>query len=248
MSKEIIITGRWDIKGLDTLLQESYKISEPDGQVEFLSGQFLGIPYKENTLIGSMDIAEIFVINLEALDCLTFLEYIEAMRLSSSFAEFKSNLRRIRYRDAIVDYQMREHFFTDWQEYNSEFVEDVTLQIGDRGTVIAEKMLNKKEDGSYFLPGIAPRLKKINYIPLVCIDDTLTARLKTGDYIGIYSEKAGLDVSHTGIFVKSANMPVLRHASSEQKHRYVIDHDFRQYISRKFGIVILRPRKIINRV
>ncbi len=248
MSKEIIITGKWDMKGLDSLLQDSCMISEPDEQIEFLSRQFLGIPYKENTLIGSMNTTEIFVINLESVDCLTFIEDIEAMRLSGSFAEIKSNLKKIRYRDAIVDYQNRNHFFTDWLEYNSEFVEDVTLKIGGGETIATEKMLNIKEDESYFLPGITPRFRKINYIPSAYLDDTLTAKLKTGDYIGIYSEQAGLDVSHVGIFVKSANIPVFRHASSERKHRYVIDQDFRRYISGKPGIVVLRPRRVINSV
>jgi hypothetical protein len=65
--------------------------------------------------------------------------------------------------------------------------------------------------------------------------------LRTGDYVGIYAEARGLDVSHVGIIVKSDDTAHLRHASSIPSHRRVIDEDFVTYMSGKPGMIVLRP-------
>lgn len=244
MSEEIIIIGKWNLQELDNLLYKSWTIQEPDKQITFLSEQFLGIYYKENTLIGSTDVQEVFVINLEAVDCFTFIEYIEAMRLSNSFNVFKNNLKKIRYQDNIVNYYKRNHFFTDWREFNFSSIEDVTSQIAcDKATVV-EKRINLKEDGTYFLPGIESKLREIRYIPSNFVDNAISADLKNGDYIGIYSAKAGLDVSHVGILIKDKDRVILRHASSEYKK--VVEQDFEKYIEDKPGIIVLRPLKPLD--
>lgn len=246
MSNEIIITGRWTLDALDSLLKKSSMIQGVGSRIDFVSGHFLGTPYKENTLMGSMDAPEIFIINLESVDCFTFIEYVEAMRLSGSFAEFKQTLQKIRYQKATVDYQKRNHFFTDWYQYNSGFVKDITAQIGAHNTVVMEKVLNLKEDKTSFLPGIVPAIRKVRYIPSIYMNDETIAKLKTGDYIGIYTDKAGLDVSHVGIFIQQSNMKVFRHASSVKTTAKVIDQDFKKYIVGKTGIVVLRPRRTNN--
>ena len=64
-------------------------------------------------------------------------------------------------------------------------------------------------------------------------------QLRTGDYIGIYSDLSGLDVSHVGIIVKDSLGIKFRHASSVA--RKVVDQDFATYISGKPGIIIIRP-------
>jgi hypothetical protein len=245
MSEEIVITGRWENKELDSLIHKSWMIHTPDEQIAFLSKHFLGIPYQAHTLIGSRDNQEVFVINLGAVDCLTFIEYIEAMRLSNSFSAFKINLRRIRYQGAVVDYRTRNHFFTDWVEYNSDFVEDATNQAGGSKTIAEKKLLNLKDDGTFFLYGIEPRLREIRYIPSAFIDDKIIARLNTGDYIGIYTEKTGLDASHVGILIKNASQAVFRHASS--RYKKVIEQDLKQYITGKPGIVVLRTHQIFDK-
>ena len=242
MSEEIIITGKWSLQELDALLRGACMIAGTGRRIAFLSSHFVGIPYKENTLIGDIETPEVFVVDLESVDCFTFLEYIEAMRLAGSFSEFKGKLKRIRYQDAKVDYRKRNHFFTDWIEYNSVFAEDITTQAGCNKTAFIKKTLNIKEDGTYFLPGIAPRTRMIKYIPSEAIDAGMIEKLKTGDYIGIFSEKEGLDVSHVGIFINNKGEAVLRHASSEKTLRKVVDQGFMDYIKNKPGIVVLRHR------
>ena len=241
--KELIFLGNWTPEKLDALLRKSSEINDDGLRIDFLSKQFLGTPYQESTLVGDMNTPEVFVINLEAVDCFTFLDYIESMRRSFSFDEFRENLRKVRYRGGDVNFKSRNHFFTDWREFNSDLIEDVTGMIGGNKTIEARKMLNVKDDRTYFLPGIQPKERVIHYIPVNAIDDLIISKLRTGDYIGIYSEKQGLDISHTGIFINEENKTYLRHASSLKEYRKVVDQDFRDYIAEKTGILVFRSKK-----
>lgn len=237
-----IVFGKWTEDKLDHIIRQASELSLLGARIEFLSAQFLGTQYKEDTLIGSKDITEELAINLEWVDCFTFLDYIEAMRLSKSLAEFKENLRRVRYRSGDISYENRNHFFTDWREFNSGLVEDVTEKIGAGKSRHIRKTLNRRDDGTYFLPGIPCREREVVYIPSESVDDVVIERLKTGDYAGTYSEKEGLDVSHVGIIIKDGDITLLRHASSSANNRKVVDEDFREYIDDKPGILLLRPK------
>jgi hypothetical protein len=240
--RELIIMGQWSVETLESLMKEAGSIDDPGERIGFLSRKFLGTAYQESTLTGDQKSEEVLVINLQAVDCFTFIDYIEAMRLSLSFAEFKENLKKIRYHGGVVTYGNRNHFFTDWIEYNRDHVEDVTERIGLHATRTIHKTLNLKEDGSFFLSGIGPVRRGIKYIPSSSLDNQVVGRLKTGDYIGIYSELDGLDVTHVGIFIRQGEALLLRHASSKQEIRQVVDQDFMEYVGSRVGIIVLRPK------
>ena len=241
--KELILLGNLTQESLDSILYESSRIDDMGMRIDFLSRHFLETPYQESTLRGDINTPEVFVINLEGIDCFTFLDYVESMRLSSSFREFKENLKRVRYRGGDVSFKNRNHFFTDWSEFNPDLIDDVTEQIGGKKVIRAKKILNEKEDGTLFLQGIQPRERLIHYIPANTIDDLIINALRTGDYIGIYSTEKGLDVSHVGIFIQERDKIYLRHASSLNEYRKVIDQGFKDYIAEKLGIIIFRSRK-----
>ena len=207
-------------------------------RIDFISGRFLGVPYGRSTLIGSPGVPEAFVINLGAVDCFTHLDYVESMRLSRTFYEFRRNLRRVRYKSGAVEYGARNHFFTDWAASNR--VEDVTGVIGRENAAAAAKTLNRKGGGGSILPEIPPVERRIAFIPADRLDGPALDMLRTGDYIGIYAPADGLDVSHAGIFVRRESGILLRHASATAQK--VIDQDFNPYIEGKPGIVVLRPR------
>src|SRR4030065_1326161 len=232
-NKEFILLGKWTSEKLDAILHESSKINDAGLRIDFLSKQFLGTPYKELSLVGDINIPEVFVINLEGVDCFTLLDYVESMRRSFSFEEFRETLRKVRYRGGEISFKNRNHFFTDWREFNSNFIDDVTVQIGGKKVRSIMKLLNQREDGSYYLHGIQLKDRLITYLPVDMIDDAILSELRTGDYIGIYSEKQGLDVSHVGIFIKRENDIFLRHASSLKNHRQVIDQNFKDYMADK---------------
>ncbi len=242
--KDIIRLGRWTIEELDHLIHESSTIKDISERIYFLSRQFLGVEYQESTLIGDVNKPEVFVINLEGVDCLTFIEYVEAMRLSGSFSEFTKKLKWVRYCQGKVAFDSRHHFFTDWGEYHSDLVEDVTVRVGEQKTMSFPKSLNLRRDGAYIIPGIRHKDRVIQYIPHEAIDGQVMDRLKTGDYAGIYSDQDGLDVSHVGIIIRIKDGIYLRHASSSAASRKVIDENFRGYIAKKQGLVVLRPKPV----
>lgn len=224
----------------DRIIRHGALIREPGERIGFLSYHFLEIPYRESTLIGSVEREEKLVINLEEVDCLTFIEYVEAMRLSSSFEEFRENLKSVRYYDCEVSYQKRRHFFTDWID-RRDAIYDATPIVGRESARAIRKWINLKDDNTFFIPAVTPVERKINYIPAECLKESVMNRLHTGDYAGIYTTKEGLDVTHTGIIIKKDKGIYLRHASSMRDKRKVVDEDFPGYMKGKDGLILLRP-------
>jgi hypothetical protein len=235
--------GIWTAEELDRLIRDASHIGDPGQRIAFLSQRFLGTFYQESTLIGDEHTPEELVINFRGVDCFTFLDYVEAMRISGSFIQFRDILKRVRYRNSIVSFKTRNHFFTDWIDYNAAFVEDVTAQIagGQAGSV--QKVLNQKEDGSLLLKGIEPKRRTVTFIPADGLDENVMQGLRTGDYAGIYSEMPCLDVSHVGIIIRKADAVSLRHASSATAVRKVIDQPLRDAMAGKPGLIVLRPLK-----
>jgi cell wall-associated NlpC family hydrolase len=237
---EHVTLGKFSEQGLDRLLLEAPALPDFSSRIDFLSMQFLGVPYKESTLIGDADTAEVFVIDLSGVDCFTFIDYVAALSVSGSFPGFKENLVKIRYQRGEIAFETRNHFFTDWKEFNSELINDITEVIGGAKSKRIVKTLNERDDMSRILPGVPSREREIVYIPAHAVDDDVVTGLRTGDYIGIYTEMKGLDVSHVGIFVRNNSGVFLRHASSRLGK--VVDENFHQYMSDRPGIIVLRPK------
>ncbi|HCY18406.1 MAG TPA: hypothetical protein DHU69_01285, partial [Deltaproteobacteria bacterium] len=57
----LIILGRWTKEELDRILQEASGINDAGERIEFISGKFLSVDYKESTLIGDKSTPEVFV-------------------------------------------------------------------------------------------------------------------------------------------------------------------------------------------
>ncbi|MEQ9617787.1 MAG: DUF1460 domain-containing protein [Deltaproteobacteria bacterium] len=238
---EIIKLGNWTEADLDKVMKDSSESGSTGKQIDFISEKFLDTPYKDSTLTGDLNTQEVFTIDLEGMDCFTYIDYVEAMRLSESFPQFEEELKKVRYKKGNINFQDRNHFFSDWTVYNKNYVRDLTREIGGEKTRELLKNLNRKKDGTVFLPGIPVTERTIYYIPSAEIDKTVTDKLNTGDYVGIYTDIEGLDVSHTGIIIKKEGGIFLRHASSRENNKKVVDEDLIEYIQNKPGLVIYRP-------
>jgi hypothetical protein len=234
--KEIIRLGRFLWHEIEKLLNEPF--SDPGEKVVKISEIFLGLPYVANTLSSGDPKDEVFVINFEGLDCMTFIEYVEALRISFSFEEFREALRKVRYKNGVVSYYERKHFFTDWVYWNEGLI-DFTSKLKEGSIRRSLKRLNVKEDGTYILSGIKPEEREISYLPADKVDLEVVERLSSGDYIGFYTSSKGLDCSHAGIIVKKLGQTYIRHASSIKGK--VVDEEFLDYVKGKEGIIVLRP-------
>jgi hypothetical protein len=233
--------GTWEQDDLDRLIREAAVIRNTGERIKFLSSSFLGLGYQEGTLTGNFRTPEVFTVDLSGVDCFTFLDYVEAMRLSDSYEGFLQRLRQVRYCDGKVSFLNRKHFFTDWFSCGHPTVSDVTKKIGGGKVRTRLKTLNLKEDGILLLPGLTPVHRRIQFLPAEEIDHPEISVLQTGDYAGLYSPLQGLDVSHVGIVIRKTKRVYLRHASSNKNYRKVIDQEFREYMKGKPGLIILRP-------
>ncbi len=212
-------------------------------KVKNISDKFLNTSYKANTMIGSLDQKEELVIDLAHLDCFTFIDYVEAMKHSSSFNEFKTNLISLRYQAGKIDYTFRNHFFSDWTIYNG--FENITISLYPKAKQVT-KVLNLSQTNTLFLKGIKTRKIQINYIDSNNLNKEIVSKLHTGDYIGIYTHIKGLDVTHTGIFIRKDGKAYLRHASSKKEFLKVVDEPFEDYIKNTPGFIVLRDKNQIK--
>lgn len=220
-------------------IAETSTVSDPGHRAELLSRPFLGVPYQAGTLGGGAGRPEELTINVAAVDCFTLLDYVEAMRRSKHPEEFRIKLTEVRYRDDIVSWETRRHFFTDWG--GTSWLRDVTAVIGGRLVRTTTKALNLKDDGRKFLPGVAVQQRAIAWLPQSALDAAILSELRNGDYLGIYSERNGLDVSHVGLVVRQGGRLDFRHASNQDGVMQVVDTPLPAYLADKPGIVLLRP-------
>lgn len=210
-----------------------------------VSSVFLDTPYQAATLIGSPDTPEALVANFNGVDCFTLVDYVEALTRSRDQNMFLHNLARTRYVNGRVSYLSRRHFFSDWFATAPRNARDVTPEISP-DYVTVKKQLNRKADGSEYIPGLGIHPRSINYIPGSAISTQVLNNLKTGDYIGVYSPLAGLDVSHTGIIVHHDGKVWFRNASSLAANRKVVDSPFMEYMHSRPGIIVLRSDRVVN--
>ena len=232
--------GSWSQIKVERLLGEATIIHNPGERISFISRAFLETPYIAHTLIGDPETSEIFVLRLDGVDCFTLLDYVEALRRSSTFSGFKEALRHTRYRQGRVDFLHRNHFFSEWGNANSSQLQDVTTLVGRMSVRRVEKQLNQKGDGRLYLPGYPVTKRTVTFIPPEAIDAAVFSRLRNGDYVGIYSPLPGLDVSHTGIVVKKGEKTLIRHASSREFIRKVVDQELAPYLGGEKGLIVYR--------
>jgi len=235
-SAEIINLGQWNKQNLSSFLQDNNNKNN-NLKIKNITDKFLNTPYKANTMIGSINQKEELVIDLAHLDCFTFIDYVEAMKQSKNFYEFKTNLITLRYQGSKVEYATRNHFLSDWVLYNG--FKNITPSLTDKTKQIT-KQLNRSKNNTLFLKGIKTKQTTIDYINSTDLTKEIINKLQTGDYIGIYTQIKGLDVTHVGIFINKDGKAYFRHASSKKKFLKVVDEPFETYIKNTPGFIVLR--------
>lgn len=246
------------------------KIIEIDGLLESGFGKtivavgktFMGTPYVAKTLeIGE---TESLVINLQGLDCTTFIENVLAFSLmlkneEVDFSDFTETLESIRYMDGKLDgYSSRLHYFTDWirSNQNKGLLQDIT---GEVGGVEIEKDINfmgthrslypfLKDDANF--DKIRATEKELAqetfcYLPQdkIEVNEHL---IQTGDIIALATSINGLDVTHTGIATREKDGRIhLLHASTGAMEVEVTKKPLADYIKgvkKNIGILVARPK------
>lgn len=236
---------------------------EPIGLIVTEIGKsFLGLGYEGGTLDKNED--ECLVVHLTGLDCYTFLETsLVFARLikknKNSFENFTDELTCIRYRNGkLENYTSRLHYFSDWiyEMDKAEVVKDVTKDIG--GMLYNNEVNFMSTNPQYYHqlesnPELVNNMKRIEkniskreyyFIPQENIEK-YEHNIHNGDIIGITTNIAGLDISHTGIAVKLEDNRIhFMHAPSTGKKIQITKETLAEYIKRntkQTGIIIVRP-------
>ncbi|MAG45687.1 MAG: hypothetical protein CMH63_02875 [Nanoarchaeota archaeon] len=246
--KSHIDFGKWNNGRLDSLIKNSKDYEDSGDRFDFISRKFLGIPYEGHTLIGDVGLKEKLVVNLEGMDCFTYLDYMMALTHAEDSEDFIEKVKKVRYEDGDVDYSKRNHYLSFWLKNNPEYVEDVTGDVGNARSVWKNlnfmPIMNKGGDysgfGTKYLPTVPVLSKYVHYIPSEFVGN---AKLEKGDLIGLYVDYGFLDFDHMGVITKIDGKDYLRHASSG--YRKVVQVPLKDYLEAlpQFkGISVFRPK------
>ena len=187
---------------------------------------FIGTPYAPHTLEAPGE--ESLIIELQELDCVTFVENVLALARFVQTAPddllvadagarqrpfFSEILQDIRYRGGeLEEYPSRLHYFSEWISDNDArgLVRDLSQELGgivddepiDFMTTHPDAYRQLSEDPS-FLMDLREVEARLNTEPRYYIPEDRIAgvenRIQDGDIIAATSTVAGLDIAHTGI-------------------------------------------------
>ena len=236
--------------------------------------RLVGTPYEPHTL--EIPGPERLVINLEALDCVTFVENVLVMaRLAWAApaglvdeperfaAAYRRELTAIRYRGGNVDgYPSRLHYFSEWIADNDAMglVEAVSRELGGVEDESPIDFMSTHPDAYRQLAdagalaqitAMEARLAGVarHYLPEHGIADAAPG-IREGDIIAATSTVPGLDIAHTGIAVRRDGVLRLMHAPLVGSHVQIGEESLAERILRiegQDGIMVARPLPPVGR-
>jgi hypothetical protein len=182
-----------------------------------IAEEVAGTPYLANTLELSAD-REFCSVNFKGLDCVTFFETtLDFARILKKGLHSQTDLVKevqfTRYRGGVLgDYTSRLHYTTDWFTDNQQKKVIQLLDNLPAAVAFTQKVsvMSDHPDSSIQLkahPELVSKIKTqeaainklaLNYIPMDKIA-AIEHLLKTGDIVGVCTNAAGIDITHTGL-------------------------------------------------
>lgn len=217
---------------VERLLEELGAQTSLVERIDEISARFLGRRYFEGPLGGGPRLAEVFRVSLDAFDCVTYIETVLALALSSSPEEFIETIRQIRYEAGEIDWSHRNHYMIDWARRNEArgFISNITA-----GADTVEKTCELN-----VIPGLPPKSATFHYSPKQNLPKVETIA-RTGDLIFFVSSRETLDVFHTGLLIEQGGTLILRHAT--RTAGAVIEQPLIEFVNNNelMGFIVLRP-------
>lgn len=224
-------------KDIDALLREvSVKESNLYSRIALYSERAKGTPYSLFCL-GEGPTAKYDrdpLIDFSRADCVTFVEQILALALSSNYEQMFANLIGIRYHNGEIGFTTRNHYtHADWVPNNSWLLEDVTVEVGG---LLCESMTKVIDRPAFFRKlGVAegelqnvqaPQQMTIKYVPTASLPQ-IKNKLQSGDLVSIVQKMPGIFSAHMGFIIRDEYGNLLfRHASSRKENYQVTDEFF----------------------
>ena len=256
-----------DTTEINDLLKKGLESDKKSGNelVSFYAHELLGTPYVAHTLEGE---TENLTINIDELDCTTFVETLYALARTTmdgkfSWRDYANNLENLRYRGGHLDgYASRLHYISEWAVDNISRgnIEELTKDLpGARSQTKNIDFMSKHRD---LYPSLKDsvtfeQIKRFEsgyrnhlsyYVKKELLNEKeLKKAIKEGDFVGLVTKQEGLDVSHMGIIVKDekGNLVVLD-ASMTGKKVMQENETIVEYLRHKknnIGVRIFRIKK-----
>lgn len=226
---------------------------------------FLNVPYVGGTL--EVEEEERLVVNVDSVDCTTFVEYVVAATLTLrsgalDFGSFCDNLQKVRYRNGVINgYTSRLHYISDWINDNAR--KGLVQEVVDGETFTGVQMLNlnfmSKHTSSY--KHLADNLERVEQIKqtesayqnysVYYIPKSLLSKspqqlpVQNGDVLALVTSIEGLDVAHLGIAVWVNDVLHLLNASSIQEKVVLDEQPLYDYMANKksqLGVRVVRVK------
>lgn len=188
--------------------------------VSLVGLQFLGKPYASHAL--SDQNPEKLVVDLNAFDCVTFIENSLALLQSNGIDSlYRKGLIHNRYAGDSIVYEKRYHYFSDAMRhlrFPLVGTRDMLVQAPKTFTFLSS-YLSTKHNAQIDLVRLRERESALGQQPFLYTPNAslnqLLPLLKSGDLIGLVSKKASIDFLHTGMVYRQNGQVYLLHASQE---------------------------------
>ena len=233
---------RWHNEATDTtritdMLKEAAAIrfANPSARTAWFGKKFIDTPYVAHTLEGDN---EALTINLDELDCTTFVETAMALSYTAGeqrlgWQDFLYNLRRLRYRGGEVNgYASRLHYICGWAMDNIHRgnFKDITRDMPKCKFMIRTIDFMSAHRDSYPALKDSVEFERIKAVengyrnhrfPYIKTSDLASKdvmnSLREGDILAFVSNLKDLDVTHMGMVVAEDGKMKVLHASSTDK-------------------------------
>ncbi|MDA0986189.1 MAG: DUF1460 domain-containing protein [Bacteroidetes bacterium] len=229
---------------------------------------FIGTPYIANSLEAGDE--EKLVVNLRALDCVSFYENTLAIarcvkKQKYTFENYKKELEQIRYRNGKIEgYWSRLHYTSDYFFNNQEkgILKIVTPQIApndillkiptplDFMTTHRDQYIHLKENKNFVNMLVIEDMisrRRIAYLPKIELKE-YESKIESGDILGITTNIKGLDVTHTGIAYRDEKgILKLLHAPNVGQKVKISEQSLSEYLksnSKFTGLIIARAENL----
>lgn len=235
-----------DIARSDSLIKTCKPGMTAPQRVDCIGRHLVGTPYVAHTLEAPAGQPEQLVINLQQLDCTTFVESVSALALAENVSDFPRQLAALRYRDGKVDgYASRLHYIADWADHNvargvltdvaaaipSHAVRtiDINFMSGHRKSYPA--LTDETEYARILEVENSLKAKSFAYIPKEKLfDPAVLEMLNPGDIIAFVSYLPDLDVTHMGLIVSENGELHALHASSANHKVEISEKTLPQFV------------------
>ncbi len=212
---------------------------------------------------------EPLVINLDSVDCTTFVEYISASVLSRTpiTSENDSILKRfvqaLRYRAGKRgNYASRNHYFSEWiiNGEDAGLMTEITKSL--KGAKQQQKMINFMTSNVSSYPQLKQdqmmllQYKEVEkalssrftyYVPTAQIAQCYD-QLQHGDIVAFVTNVRGLDIQHVGFVSKlhAGDTPLLLHASSAKGMVLTTQESLQEYAAKAKNCIGIRIIRLKN--